>query len=76
MNRTPAVSLLTSLFLSGCGSHVPVVDPENIVVDGRQMAPDAFIQKYCLSHNDNETCIRVRVVASKQFTRARKKVEW
>jgi hypothetical protein len=55
------LSILTGLILVACGDSVPkVMDPENIVVDGKSMTQREFVDQYCREQTDNESCVLVR----------------
>lgn len=54
----PVIWLAATLSLTGCfDDGVPKVDDvNNIVVNGEQMTPRQFLDKFCVQHKSNETC--------------------
>jgi CheY-like chemotaxis protein len=55
-----AAWLLPGIFVLACEREVPHVDdPDNIVVNGKEMSKTDFINKYCIGKEKDPTCSKV-----------------
>lgn len=55
-------SLLFVALLSACGDGIPPVDDvNNIVVNGKTISKDAYLQEYCMGKQDNKYCAKVKI---------------
>jgi hypothetical protein len=61
MTRKFCLALLLGLLgLAACSKGVPTVsDVDNIVVDGKKLTKQEFIDIYCAGQTGNTTCISV-----------------
>jgi hypothetical protein len=63
-----AMWLLPAIALLACEREVPHVDdPNNIVVSGKKMSQDAFINKYCIGKENEPTCSKVLDAATQNL---------
>ncbi len=70
MNKIFIITLLSMALLTACSDEVPKVeDPHNVVVEGQKMTQAAFLQKYCVGKEFNETCAKVQNAMSKDATK-------
>ncbi len=64
------ITLISTVLLTACSDGIPKVeDPHNVVVDGQKMTQAAFLQKYCIGKEYNETCGQVQNAMSKDATK-------
>ena len=60
--------LLPGIFVLACEREVPHVDePDNIVVNGKKMSQDTFLNEYCIGKEIDPTCSRVLDAAAKNL---------
>jgi hypothetical protein len=64
--------------LTACsqGDVPSVEDPHNIVMDGKKITQQEFLQKYCVSNPANETCAKVRNAMSLDSTKGQMPKGW
>jgi hypothetical protein len=77
-----SVAIVCLSLLSACGSGsdkdgVPTVsDYENIVVDGKPMKHEEFLNKYCVGKANNETCLRVSHAHFRAIMKTQSELKW
>lgn len=79
MKKILLVALLPTLLLTACndGDGVPKLDdPHQPVVDGQKMTKTAFLEKYCIAKDTNETCIKVKHAVGQDMTRGKLPKGW
>jgi hypothetical protein len=61
--------LLPAMIAYACDKEVPYVDdPNNIVIAGEKMSAAAFLEKYCIDKEEEDsTCSKVLEAATKNF---------
>lgn len=60
--------LLPGIFVLACEREVPHVDePDNIVVNGKKMSQDTFLNEYCIGKEKDPTCSKVLDAAVKNL---------
>lgn len=58
--RITFIGVVALALLAGCGDDVPMVqDPDRIVVRGKLMSQQEFLQAYCQNKSTNATCAKV-----------------
>jgi hypothetical protein len=58
--RSIFVGVVALALLAGCGDDVPAVqDPDRIVIKGKLMSQQEFLQAYCQDKPSNATCQKV-----------------
>jgi len=59
--RTTFIGVLAAFtLLAGCGDDVPKVqDPDRIVIRGKLLSQQEFLQTYCKDKTSNATCAKV-----------------
>ena len=63
--------LMAVVVLAGCGDDVPTVqDPNRIVIRGKLLSQQEFLNAYCTKSKDNATCVRVSKAMSAETARA------
>lgn len=71
MNYLAMLLIIISGLLNGCAKNdVPDVNPKNIVVNGKQMAAQQFLDKYCVGNASNNTCAEVNKAMLQNSTRS------
>lgn len=72
MKRLSLMTFAAALVLAGCSDGVPkVVDPHNIVVDGKPMTQQQFLDTYCKGKKDSETCLIVAKAMTEDSTKSK-----
>ncbi|SFO06777.1 hypothetical protein [Nitrosospira briensis] len=60
--------LLPGIFVLACEREVPQVDdPDNIVVNGKEMSQDAFLNKYCIEKENHPICSKILDAAAQSM---------
>jgi hypothetical protein len=58
--RSIFVGVMALAMLAGCGDDVPAVqDPDRIVIRGKLLSQQEFLQTYCQNKSTNATCEKV-----------------
>lgn len=67
-----AAFILAAVVLAGCSDPVPAVaDPHNIVVEGKAMTQQEFLNTYCQGNKDNPTCLTVTKAMAEDSTKSK-----
>ncbi len=65
------IPLFSTVLLTACSDGIPKVeDPHNVVVGGQKMTQAAFLQKYCIGKEYNETCAKIKNAMATDTTKA------
>jgi hypothetical protein len=70
MKKLLILTIAAMGFLTACSDGVPKVeDPHKPVVDGQQMTPKNFLEKYCVGKTGSATCDSVKNAMAKDATK-------